>query len=273
LIAPALEIDHHHIAYERAGEGPPLVLLHGALSDGRVWRRQLEDLSNEFCVVAWDAPGAGRSSDAPTPFGMAEWAGVLAGFLSALELGPAHVLGLSWGGTLALELYRQCPEAVTSLILADTYAGWKGSLSPAQCAERLEIALRSSTMAPEDLVSRWLPELSSGAASRDLEHELGSIMSDFHPEGVALMAKAMADADLRDVLPSVQVPTLLLWGEDDERSPLSIAESMHVAIPDAKLAVIPGAGHDSNIDQPARFSNEVRDFCRSVAAGRSTPHR
>lgn len=93
-------------------------------------------------------------------------------------------------------------------------------------------------------------------------------MSDFHPVGSRLMAHAMAEADLREVLPTVQVPTLLLWGEADERSPLSIAEQMRDAIPAARLEVIPGAGHDSNWEQPARFSAEVRDFCRSVPIGR-----
>lgn len=242
------------------------MLLHGAIADARVWRRQMEELSDEFTVVAWDAPGAGRSSDPPEPFGMAEWADALAGFLGALELGPAHVLGLSWGGSLALELFSRHPEAAASLILADTYAGWKGSLPAAECAERLDMALHTSTMPPDELVSRWLPELLSGAASPELAHELASIMSDFHPVGLRLMAHAMADADLRNVLPKIQVPTLLLWGDHDERSPLSIAEGMRAAIPDAKLAVIPGAGHDSNIEQPIRFSAEVRDFCRSVAA-------
>lgn len=195
---------------------------------------------------------------------MADWADCLYAFLEALELGKPHVLGLSWGGSLVLELYRRHPEVAASLILADTYAGWKGSLPEAICAERLEMALRTSTMAPSELVSRWLPELVTGAAPPDLAHELASIMSEFHPVGLRLMAYAMAEADLRDVLPRISVPTLLLWGEADERSPLSIAEHMRTAIPGARLAVIPEAGHDSNIEQPARFSAEVREFCRPV---------
>lgn len=265
---PTLQIEGLQIAYERAGEGPPLALLHGALSDTRVWRRQIEELCDEFTVVAWDAPGAGQSSDPPEPFGMAAWADVLAALLNALELRQAHILGLSWGGSLALELYRRHPDVATSLILADTYAGWKGSLPEAECAERLEMALRTSAMPPGELVSRWLPELLSEGASPELAHELASIMSDFHPVGLRLMARAMAEADLRDVLPRIQVPTLLLWGEDDQRSPLRIAEHLRDAIPGAKLALIPGAGHDSNMEQPARFSAEVREFCRSVSAGR-----
>jgi pimeloyl-ACP methyl ester carboxylesterase len=72
IAVPALQIEGLEIAYEQAGEGPSLVLLHGALSDARVWRQQIEELSDEFTVVAWDAPGAGRSSDPAEPFGMVE---------------------------------------------------------------------------------------------------------------------------------------------------------------------------------------------------------
>lgn len=268
---PTLEVEGLEVAYEQAGQGPPLALLHGALSDSRVWRRQIEELSDEFTVVAWDAPGAGQSSDPAGRFGMAEWADVLAAFLAAVKLRQAHILGLSWGGSLALELYRRHPKVATSLILADTYAGWKGSLPSEACNERLEMALRTSTMPPSELVARWLPELVSGSTSPESGHELASIMSDFHPAGVQLMAHSMAEADLRDVLPRIGVPTLLLWGEHDHRSPRSIAEQMRAAIPRAKLALIPDAGHDSNIDQPGRFNAEVRNFCRSVAAQPGAP--
>jgi len=87
------------IAYDRAGEGPPLVLVHGAGVDGRMWQPQLMALADEFTVVAWDEPGAGRSDDLPAGFGLADYAHCLAAVIDALALGPAHVAGLSWGGT------------------------------------------------------------------------------------------------------------------------------------------------------------------------------
>jgi len=265
----SVDIDGLEVAYRRAGDGPPLVLLHGAVADSRVWRRQLEDLGDEFTVIAWDAPGAGRTPDPAEPFGLPDWADVLAAFVRALELGPSHVLGLSWGGSVAIELYRRHPETAASLILADSYAGWKGSLSPELCAERLEMALRTSEMAPSELISEWLPQLLSGDASSEHTEELVGIMADFHPAGLRLMARAMAGADLNDVLPRIAVPTLLVWGDRDERSPLSIGEGMYDAIPDATLAVIPDSGHETNIEQPARFNAEVRRFCRSVSAARA----
>ena len=76
------------IAYERVGEGPPLVFVHGAAEDGRVWQPQLAALADEFTVVAWDEPGAGRSSDVPADFGLADYANCLAALIEALALGP-----------------------------------------------------------------------------------------------------------------------------------------------------------------------------------------
>src|SRR5919106_1007724 len=105
------------IAYERVGEGPPLVFVHGAAVDSRMWRPQLAALADEFIVVACDEPGAGRSSAVPANFALADYAHSLGALIDALDLGPAHVAGLSWGGTVALELYRHRPQLVASLLL------------------------------------------------------------------------------------------------------------------------------------------------------------
>jgi pimeloyl-ACP methyl ester carboxylesterase len=105
-----VEVDGLRIAYGRAGEGPPLVLLHGYVGDGpTTWRPQLEGLCDDFTVVAWDAPGAGGSSDPPESFGMAGYADALAGFVERLALEQPHVAGLSLGGVLALALCRGMP--------------------------------------------------------------------------------------------------------------------------------------------------------------------
>lgn len=118
------------IAYERAGNGPPLVFVHGAAEDSRVWQPQLSAFADEFTVVAWDEPGAGRSSDVPTDFRLSDYANCLAALIETVALGPANVAGLPWGGTLALELYRLHPDLVATLILVDSYAGWKGARCP-----------------------------------------------------------------------------------------------------------------------------------------------
>lgn len=261
----SVEIDGFRVAYQRAGGGPPLILLHGILSDSRAWNRQLADLASDYTVVAWDAPGAGQSSDPSESFGSDDYADCLSAFMEALELDQAHVLGLSWGGVLAQELYRRHPERVRSLILADTYAGWKGSLPEAVCEERLEACLRESELPPAEWVPGWLPGLLTENAPQELRDEVAEVMSDFHPTGYRAMALALVEVDTRDLLPQIRVPTLLLWGEADERAPLSVAQQLRDAIPSARLVVIPQAGHESNVEQPTRFNAAVREFCRSAS--------
>src|SRR5438552_15587872 len=123
------------IFYRTAGRGPTLLLLHGFLCDSRCWASQLAGLSDWFTVVAWDAPGAGMSPDPAEHFTIADWADTLDEFLYAIGVVRAHVLGLSWGGMLAQELFRLHPARIDHLILADTYAGWRGSL-PADTVEQ-----------------------------------------------------------------------------------------------------------------------------------------
>jgi pimeloyl-ACP methyl ester carboxylesterase len=260
----SIEMDGQTIAYRQAGQGPALVLLHGFLSDSRCWRHQLSHLSDQFRVVAWDAPGAGSSSDPPDTFATASYARCLAGFLDAIGIERAHVLGLSWGGILAQEFYRLYAERFRSLILADTYAGWKGSLPETAWKERLATCLQDASGPPKALVTKFLPGVFTDAAPQHLREEFSAIVSEFHPAGFRLMSLSSAEADTRDLLPSVDVATLLLWGDDDRRSPLHVAEQFHAAIPGAELAIIPNAGHLSNMEQPDLFSGHVRRFCLSA---------
>lgn len=261
----AVEINGLRIAYQRAGSGPPLVLLHGILGDSRDWRPQLEALPDSLDVIAWDAPGCGQSSDPDESVSASDYADWLAGLMDALDAVPAHIAGLSWGGGLALELYQRHPDTVASLILADTYAGWKGSLPPEVVAERLASCLRESEMAPDEFIPDWIPGLVTDDAPQELREEIISIMSDFHPAGYRAMAVAFADLDLRPVLPQIRVPTLLVWGEDDRRSPLSVGRQMSDSIPAARLVVLHGCGHMSNLEQPEQFNTEVRTFLNNLS--------
>jgi pimeloyl-ACP methyl ester carboxylesterase len=251
------------IAYERVGEGPAVVLVHGAAVDGRMWQPQLAELADEFTVVAWDEPGAGRSSDVPPDFRLADYADCLAALIEALAVGPAHIAGLSWGGTVVLELYRRHPGLVATLVLVDTYAGWKGSLPEEEVRNRLE-GLRQMLTEPADAFDPTLPGLFAAAPPAELVPLLEEMAADVRPQSMQTALQVMAEADLRDLLPRIAVPTLLIWGELDARSPLTVADEFHWAIPDSKLVVIPGAGHVSNLEEPRQFNQAVRDFCRET---------
>lgn len=262
----SVEVDGRSIAYRKAGQGSALILLHGFLCDSRCWRLQLTGLSHQFRVVAWDAPGAGSSSDPPETFTTADYAHCLASLLNALGIMRAHIVGLSWGGILAQEFFRLYPERLISLVLADTYAGWKGSLPEPVWQERLEACLHDSAGLPHAVVAKLLPGMFTDSVSKDVREELSAIMSEFHPVGFRVMTRSSAEVDTRNLLPQIHVPTLVLWGSDDRRSPLHIAEQLRSAIPAANLVVIPQAGHVSNMEKPAEFNAHVGRFCLSSEA-------
>jgi pimeloyl-ACP methyl ester carboxylesterase len=253
------------IAYERAGTGPPLVLLAGYVGDaGATWGAQIDDLSDEFTVVAWDTPGSGRSSDPPESFDLSDYADCLAAFMKALGLGPAHLVGLSFGGGLALEFYRRHPQIPISLVLASAYAGWRGSLTPEVVDQRLQQVLDLADLPPDRFAAAVLPTMFSPSAPDSLVQTYGANIRSFHPVGLRVMARAFARADLRDVLPGLAVPTLLLYGDADVRAPLDVAHGLASAIPDSKLVVLPGVGHVSSVEAPERFNAEVRSFLGSL---------
>ena len=254
-------VDGLTVGYRRSGRGTPLVLLHGFLCDSRCWLPQLAGMSDSFTVIAWDAPGAGASSDPPDPFTTTAYARCLADLLDAIGVGRAHIVGLSWGGILAQEFYRQYQERVRSLVLADTYAGWRGSLPEAAWKERLATCLIDSTGPPAALVTKFVPGALSDNAPPEVRERFAAIVREFHPVGFRLMSLSAAEMDTRDLLPTIRAPTLVLWGQDDRRSPLDIANQLYTAIPHAELAIIPRAGHLSNMEEPETFNLHVRRFC------------
>jgi pimeloyl-ACP methyl ester carboxylesterase len=99
---------------------------------------------------------------------------------------------------------------------------------------------------PPSEFATLLEELTSAARPASLERQLSM----------------MAEADERDLLPRIAVPTLLIWGDADTRAPLGVARQLENAIPDAELVVIPGAGHVSNLEKPCPFNDALRRFCR-----------
>ncbi len=190
------------VAYRRAGSGPPLVFVHGAASDGRLWQPQLDGLADEFTVVAWDEPGAGGSSDVPDDFSLADYGDCLATLIHELDLGPAHVAGLSWGGTVALELHRSRPELVSSLILADTYAGWKGSLPEEEVRARVE-GLHQMLAASADTFDPTLPGLFAGDPPAEFVPLLEDVGRAVRPHTLKVQLLLMAETDQSDLLPSL----------------------------------------------------------------------
>jgi pimeloyl-ACP methyl ester carboxylesterase len=193
--------------------------------------------------------------------GLAGCADCLAGFIKRLDLEGPHVAGLSFGGILALALYGRHPAIPVTLILASAYAGWGGSLPAEVADQRLQQALRLSELSSEEFVGTLLPTMFSRTLPQEAVEAFGASMLGFHPVGFRAMARASAE-NLRGLLPHINVPTLLVYGDRDVRAPLTVAEDLHAAIPGSTLAVLPGAGHLCNIEAPEEFNSAVRAFLR-----------
>ena len=148
----------------------------------------------------------------------------------------------------------------SALVLAAAYAGWAGSLPPKVVEQRLRETIADLDLAPGQVVAKYLPGLLTDSAPPALRDEVAAIMSDFHPAGMKAMTRSLAEADLRDVLPQINLPTLLIYGDRDVRSPVGVARDLHAHIPDAQLVLMEGIGHLSNAEAADRFTAEVRRF-------------
>jgi pimeloyl-ACP methyl ester carboxylesterase len=255
----SIRIGELDIAYRRAGSGPPLVILPGAMDDGRWWERQLRDLSDAFTVVVWDAPGCGSSTDPPADWSLADFADCVASLVDAIDLAPVHLLGLSFGGGLAIEVFHRHPGLVRSFLLISAYAGWVGSLGPDEARERVAVAERMPEMSTDDLVDASLATLVAPSIRDDEGEWVERLLRDARTESAPTVARALA-VDLRDVLPTIDVPTLVVHGSHDMRARRSVADELVARIPGAEMAVVDGAGHLVNVDAPELLAIEVRAF-------------
>ena len=250
------------VAYRRAGAGTPLVLLHGGLTDGRSWTPQLDSLAHEYDVVAWDAPGCGGSADPPADLRLADYADAVAALVSALGIGPVHLAGHSFGAGLAIEVYGRHRQLVRSLVLSGAYAGWRGSLPPDEVEARLNRALAELDRPPAEWVNSYLAGFFGRSVPPETVEAARTMMLDVRPAGTRPMLSAFANADLRAVLPTIAVPTLLIYGAEDVRAPRAVAEALHAAIPGSRLIQVPAAGHDVNLEAPEQYDAAVRAFLR-----------
>lgn len=259
-----VEVGGLSIAFERAGAGPAVALAHGFVGDARsTWGSQIEALSDEFTVIAWDAPGTGGSTDPPEDFGMDAYADCFAGLLRTLRIERAHLVGLSFGGALVLAVFHRHRGLAASLSLVSGYAGWLGSLGAEEADRRLARSLQASRLTPEEFVAVMAPSMFSPSAEGELVASFLESVRAFHPSGFRAMARA-SYADQRHVLAEVDVPTLLLYADHDVRAPVSIGEAMQGAVQGSEFVVLTGPGHACTVEAPDDVTRELRRFLRSV---------
>jgi pimeloyl-ACP methyl ester carboxylesterase len=243
------------------GSGTPLVLLHAFPLSSAMWLAQREHLSVVARVVTPDQRGFGGSdlgSDEPSLDRCAE--DVIA-LLDRLGLERVVLGGLSMGGYVAMALLRLAPERVSALVLADTKAG--ADPEPAR-ANRLRIADAVLADGTGVLVDEVLPALlgATTAASRPVvSGRVRGLLQSAPPQAVAWAQRAMAARpDSFDVLRSADVPALVVVGDEDQLSPVADAQAMVDALPQGRLAVLPGSGHLTAVEVPDTFNLALTRF-------------
>jgi pimeloyl-ACP methyl ester carboxylesterase len=246
---------HGVVAYMEAGQGPPLMMLHGLGGNASTWAQQYRELGGERRVIGWDAPGYGASDPHPDP-GADSYADAVAALLDALELEQVDLLGHSMGGVIAPRIVQRHPGRVRRLVLSATRASFAGE-SAEGFARRVE---EFQTLTPEEFGQRRAESMVSSAAPAEVFQAVARVASEVRREGYLGGVTLLSHADNRALLPRLSLPTLVVAGEDDRVAPPEHSQEIAGLVPGARLEQLPGAAHAAYVEEAARYNALLRDF-------------
>ncbi|PSH05490.1 MAG: alpha/beta hydrolase [Acidobacteria bacterium] len=256
-----LRIDDIDLFYEVRGEGPDVVMVHPYPCDHTYWLPMTEHLESRFRLVLPDLRGLGQSGAGAGDTTMEKLAGDLLRLCDELKIGRAVFVGCSVGGYVLFEFWRRCRERVKALVLMDTRAGVDTDEGRAGRLQNAEDVLKRG---PEWAIEQMMPKMLAPVtlSSRlDLVESAKATMQHARAAGMAAMQRGMAlRADSSTTLAQINVPTLVLGGEDDVPSPVSELERMARGIRGAELRIIGKAGHLAALEQPAEVGRILREF-------------
>lgn len=255
------------IAYDDEGSGAEVVLVHGHPFDRTMWRPQVSALTRAgYRVIVPDLRGYGQSTVVPGKTTLDVFARDILGLLDGLGVERFHLGGLSMGGQIVMELYRQASHKIRSLVLADTTAEAE---TPEGREVRYAMAERLTTEGLAPYADEVLPMMvapSNITALPEVAEHVLTMMRGAPAEGAAAALRGRAERpDYLETLDGVTVPALVVVGSEDEFTPVAEAELMAGHIADAKLVVIDGAAHMPNLERTAEFDAELLRFLTSGA--------
>jgi pimeloyl-ACP methyl ester carboxylesterase len=257
-----LHIDGLSVRYQIGGHGPSVLLLHGWGGRIESYAPVYNDLVRSYTVYAIDFPGFGDSSLPGRPWGSADYARCTLAVMDRLEISKPHIIAHSFGGQVILNLAAAHPERLGKLVLVAS-AGLRG---PRTLKARMKRCLSR--------MGKWIATY-GGSFGKTLRNALYQrIQSQDYANAGPLrpILVKVVNEDLRELLPCIKSPTLLIWGEHDRDVPLSTAQVMARLIPDAQLVVFENAGHFPYLDQFDRFRLLVGRFLRDHdKQGESSP--
>lgn len=244
------------IGYLEAGGGnaTTIIFLHGVGSDKSVWRPQLDHFGKSRRAVAFDYPGYGESEfiEGAT---RDDYAHAMLAAMDELGIGQAHVCGLSLGGVVAIAMHAAAPRRCVSLIIADSFA-----VHPEGKAIHDRSVTASKAMTMRELAQARTGLLLGSAATPELRAEVIETMAAIDPAAYRLGAAAVWLADQRDRTATIDVPTLILVGEEDAITPPALSEELHRIVSGSDLIRIPTAGHLANIERSDSFNSAIESF-------------
>lgn len=241
-----------HLA--ESGDGGPLVLcLHGIGSSSAAFAPQTGALAAAgHRVVAWDAPGYGRSADPDGDLTLDDYADTAAAVIRA-RAADAHVVGVSWGGVIALRLATRHPELVASLTVADSTPG--SGTSPEKAAAMRARVPELERLGPRAFAEERGPRLLSPDAPPELVRRVVDTMADsIRTPGYRQAAESMAATDLRGELADVTAPTLVLCGDQDRITGPDASQVLAGGLHRTAYVIVKDAGHLANQEQPEHFN-------------------
>ncbi|MFE6502437.1 alpha/beta fold hydrolase [Kitasatospora sp. NPDC057738] len=258
---------HGRLAYLDAGTGEPLVLLHGGLLDRRSWADQLPALLPEYRVIAPDTRGHGASDNAGRPFRPAD---DLADLLRHLGLGPVTVIGLSMGGTIALDLALEHPELVRALVISGNGTSeseftdpWLGELAAHQTAALAEGDAEAWLDSFTSLASgphRRLDEVDPEVVRR-LKEMTRSTVAKHTPDEPQYLVPV---TDTWKRLTGITVPLLAINGGIDSVDHINLAERVVRTVVEGRAVIVEGTGHYPNMERPEEFNSHLLGFLRTL---------
>jgi len=240
------------MSYIDAGAGEPLVLIHGLGGHAAAWEQQIVALSSSCRVIAPDLRGHGNSGyRAEETVTIRAFTDDLVALLKRLDVGPAHVCGNSMGGMIALEFWVRYPSRLKSLILADTTAFFPPPLileDFLRLFDRMDMTAWAGFMTP-----RLLRAGAPASLQEEVVQAMVATQRDAYRQGLV----ATFSADYRWMLPLVDVPALIMVGEEDQATPAGYARLLEQGIRDSVLRVVPGSAHLSQRENPEEFNRRL----------------
>jgi 3-oxoadipate enol-lactonase len=254
------------MSYRDSGEGTgdPLVLLHAFPLNGRMFEPQMKAFSGDRRVVAPDYPGFGRSPRTPAQPDVHYYAEGVRGLLDRLHFERVILGGVSMGGYVAFECMRLFPERISALILANT----RPEPDPEEMREiRNQMALSVAKEGVEVLVDLQMERLLApgNLHDEDLVDNVRAMILENSPDGAVAALGAMRERpDSRPLLNEINVPTLVIGGEEDGISSPEVMGAMAEKIPGARHLTIPDTAHLSNLEAPEKFNAALGDLLKSI---------